>query len=68
MSMRFFQRFSLLALCWGVPICPALSAVASTLAPAANFGPYNVSFLEGGIGLSRPLSVDAALLTAQAPW
>jgi hypothetical protein len=69
MSTRFCQRFALLALCWGVMICPALSAVApSTLAPAANFGPYNVSFLEGGIGLARPLSVEAALLGVQAPW
>lgn len=29
MSMRFFQRFSLLALFWGLSECPALSAVAA---------------------------------------
>jgi hypothetical protein len=69
MSTRIFQRFALITLCWATPICPALSAGAtSTLAPDANLGPYNVSFLEGGIGLRRPLSIEAALLGPQAPW
>jgi Glycosyl hydrolase 2 galactose-binding domain-like/Exo-beta-D-glucosaminidase Ig-fold domain/Concanavalin A-like lectin/glucanases superfamily/Glycosyl hydrolases family 2/Glycosyl hydrolases family 2, TIM barrel domain len=36
--------------------------------PRANFGPYNSTFLEGGVGFSRPLSADAAILTARAPW
>jgi hypothetical protein len=34
----------------------------------ANFGPYNATFLEGGVGLSRPLTADAPLLAARAPW
>jgi beta-galactosidase/beta-glucuronidase len=34
----------------------------------ANFGPYNATFLEGGVGLSRPLAPETALLAAQAPW
>jgi len=33
-----------------------------------NFGPYNSTFLEGGIGQSRPLAADSALLAAGAPW
>lgn len=36
--------------------------------PRASFGPYNTTFLEGGVGLARPLSVDAPLLPAGAPW
>ena len=48
-------------------IWPALSPGAA-LAPAANFGPYNATFLDGGVGLSRPLPEQAALLAADAPW
>ena len=39
-----------------------------TLGADANFGPYNVSFLEGGVGLARPLSEEAAAARAGAPW
>ncbi|HEX3913363.1 MAG TPA: LamG-like jellyroll fold domain-containing protein [Steroidobacteraceae bacterium] len=47
----------------------ALSRAAPAgLAPTANFGPYNVSFLEGSIGLTRPLSTQAAPLAAGTPW
>jgi Exo-beta-D-glucosaminidase Ig-fold domain/Concanavalin A-like lectin/glucanases superfamily/Glycosyl hydrolases family 2/Glycosyl hydrolases family 2, sugar binding domain/Glycosyl hydrolases family 2, TIM barrel domain len=48
---------------------PALSLGAVTvLAPESNFGPYNVSILEGGVGLSRPLSDQAQLLAPGSPW
>ena len=33
-----------------------------------NFGPYNTTFLEGGVGESRPLAPDLALLGSGAPW
>ena len=41
---------------------------AETMPGDANFGPYHASFLEGGVGLSRPLSAAAAPLAAGAPW
>ena len=36
--------------------------------PTASFGPYNVTILEGGVGLSRPLSAEAPVLAANAHW
>jgi hypothetical protein len=35
---------------------------------ADHSGPYNVTILEGGEGLTRPLSADSASLAANAPW
>jgi hypothetical protein len=55
--------FSCMALC-----APGQAAAPTATDPALNFGPYNVSFLEGGIGLSRPLAPDAAPLAPGAPW
>ena len=56
----------------GITLILALVCGASRVAYAAeasvNFGPYNSTFLEGGIGLSRPLSSDAPVLAAHAPW
>jgi hypothetical protein len=34
----------------------------------ANAGPYNLTFLEGGIGMSRPLTTDNPALPANAAW
>jgi Exo-beta-D-glucosaminidase Ig-fold domain/Concanavalin A-like lectin/glucanases superfamily/Glycosyl hydrolases family 2/Glycosyl hydrolases family 2, sugar binding domain/Glycosyl hydrolases family 2, TIM barrel domain len=48
--------------------CGLSVAAAATLKPDANFGPYNVNFLEGGIGMTRPLSDQAEPLGAAAPW
>ena len=36
--------------------------------PRTNVGPYNVTFLEGGVGLTRPLAADMPLLGAHAAW
>ena len=47
---------------------PGGVADATALAPTANFGPYNVTFLEGGVGLARPLSEAAAPIASGAPW
>ena len=48
----------------------ALAALTASSAPdpRTNVGPYNVTFLEGGVGLTRPLAADMALLGARAPW
>ncbi len=46
----------------GVPTVPVEGDV------TANFGPYNVRILEGGIGVTRPLADDSPLLAAGAPW
>jgi hypothetical protein len=35
---------------------------------AMNLGPYNATFLEGGIGIARPLSAESPLVAAGAPW
>ena len=50
-------------LCAGV--APALPAPPHA---TDNFGPYNATFLEGGVGESRPLAADSALLAAGASW
>jgi Exo-beta-D-glucosaminidase Ig-fold domain/Concanavalin A-like lectin/glucanases superfamily/Glycosyl hydrolases family 2/Glycosyl hydrolases family 2, TIM barrel domain len=34
----------------------------------ANFGPYNLRILEGGIGVTRPLAEDSPLLAGAAPF
>jgi hypothetical protein len=56
----------------GMIACAALAASAqqppSGPSGTANFGPYNATFLEGGVGLSRPLAPDRPLLAADAPW
>jgi hypothetical protein len=33
-----------------------------------NFGPYNLTVLEGGVGLHRQLAADVGLASADAPW
>src|SRR2546429_6499504 len=42
--------------------------IGSAAQPADNTGPYNLTFLEGGIGLTRPLAADNPTLAANAPW
>jgi hypothetical protein len=65
----FYRRLALHLLWLGVAHWPALSLAETAVAsPTSNFGPYNVEFLEGGIGLSRPLAADAGPLAAGAPW
>jgi beta-galactosidase/beta-glucuronidase len=69
MGSGFYRGLALLWLCMGAAYWPTLScADTAALAPTANLGPYNVEFLEGGIGLSRPLSPDAGLLGPGTPW
>ena len=33
-----------------------------------NSGPYNLTFLEGGVGLNRPLAADDPTPAANASW
>ena len=61
-----FKRLTgLLALMW---LAAGACATAAAPGPDENLGPYNVSILEGGIGLSRPLAQDAVPLAPGAPW
>jgi Exo-beta-D-glucosaminidase Ig-fold domain/Glycosyl hydrolases family 2/Concanavalin A-like lectin/glucanases superfamily/Glycosyl hydrolases family 2, sugar binding domain/Glycosyl hydrolases family 2, TIM barrel domain len=60
---------------WLFTLCLALfswscqvAAEISTPLPNANFGPYNLSILAGGIGVVRPLSKDSSVLDAGQPW
>jgi hypothetical protein len=54
----------------GLALCALGTAAASgyALLSSANFGPYNVTFLEGGVGVSRPLAEGAVPLGAGVPW
>ena len=42
--------------------------IGSAAQPADNTGPYNLTCLEGGIGLTRPLAADNPTLPANVPW
>lgn len=61
MSCSLRRQFVLIACAWG-----ATSAFAAS--PADDSGPYNLTFLEGGIGMSRPLAADNPTLPANASW
>ncbi len=41
---------------------------ADSAGPSANLGPYNATFLAGGVGLRQSLPADASLLRAGAEW
>jgi hypothetical protein len=69
MSRRFFKCAALSSLCLAVFALPGRTPAAlPDPTPDANLGPYNVSILEGGVGVDRRLSKDAILLDAGAPW
>jgi glycosyl hydrolase family 2/Ig-like domain-containing protein/concanavalin A-like lectin/glucanase superfamily protein len=36
--------------------------------PTTRFGPYNATFLAGGIGIEEPLAPDSTVSEARAPW
>jgi Exo-beta-D-glucosaminidase Ig-fold domain/Glycosyl hydrolases family 2, sugar binding domain/Glycosyl hydrolases family 2/Concanavalin A-like lectin/glucanases superfamily/Glycosyl hydrolases family 2, TIM barrel domain len=69
MSRRLSKCAALSSLCLAAIVWSsrALAALPDPT-PDANFGPYNVSILEGGVGVERRLSKDAILLEAGAPW
>jgi Exo-beta-D-glucosaminidase Ig-fold domain/Glycosyl hydrolases family 2/Glycosyl hydrolases family 2, sugar binding domain/Concanavalin A-like lectin/glucanases superfamily/Glycosyl hydrolases family 2, TIM barrel domain len=69
MSRRLCGYAALASLCLAFvnsPASPLDSTPESRL--DTNFGPYNVTILEGGVGLQRPLNKNAHLLDAGAPW
>ena len=69
MRKRLVCGLALCALWESITVCPALSSGPPTAnLGTANFGPYNATFLESGVGLTRALSGQAAPLAAQAPW
>jgi hypothetical protein len=59
---------SVVSLLLAAGLLQAQTQPAQHLGAAANFGPYNATFLAGGIGLSNPLSPDSPVLKAGAPW
>jgi len=60
---------SWLLLAAGVARAAGIAQAGSKEPPTTlNFGPYNVVFLGGGIGLSRPLSDESPILRSGAPW
>ena len=62
--MRTMSVICLLALLGTAGACPvAVAGVSAT----DNAGPYNVQILAGGIGLTRPLAQQAAILAPNAP-
>ena len=67
------MRSKILALIslWGLvaSIAPARPAADSAAHPQSeNLGPYNLTVLEGGVGLQRRLAPDAGLAAPGAPW
>jgi hypothetical protein len=69
MSRRLEYGAALFALCFAVLSWSSrVLAETSSPLPDANFGPYNLSILEGGIGVVRPLSKEASLLGPGEPW
>ena len=77
MNQRFVRRFGLptrlrlTGASAALTVIVAAALMTTALAapdPRANVGPYNVTFLEGGTGLTRPLGTDMPLLGAHAPW
>ena len=58
------QRAALVLMWLGV----ATAAVAANPDVTNNLGPYNLAFLEGGVGLTRPLAADSPALAANGSW
>jgi hypothetical protein len=58
-----------LAICLLLALCASSIRAATTAPdPLSGFGPYNVTILEGGVGLSQPLDANAPVLPADARW
>jgi hypothetical protein len=61
-------KCSAVALLLAAAVLHAQSQLPAPAGPFANFGPYNATFLAGGVGLSNPLSPDSPVLPAGAAW
>jgi hypothetical protein len=69
MPRRLQHAAALCSLC--IAVCSSAGRVvaeASSSSPNANFGPYNVRILEGGVGSVRPLFNEASVLASGEPW
>ena len=44
------------------------AAPGGELEVSANRGPYNLTFLEGGVGVVRPLAAGSGVVDASSPW
>jgi len=47
---------------------PATEAAEQAPSSTANFGPYNVTVLKGGVGLTEPLAPDSSVIEAGTTW
>src|SRR5882762_815468 len=45
-----------------------VAVLAQAADPSLNLGPYNVTALEGGVGIIRPLAARSLVSAAAAPW
>jgi hypothetical protein len=53
---------------WRPAMCLCLVTIIAPADPPLNLGPYNVTALEGGIGIVRPLGARSLMSAATAPW
>ncbi len=53
---------------WGSALAALVAASATPAHAGDNLGPYNATFLQGGVGEIRPLAADSPLLAAGAAW
>jgi hypothetical protein len=65
MPISWRQQVAAFVLMW---LGSAAAYGAAPPGPADNLGPYNLTFLEGGVGLTRPLAADSPALAANGAW
>jgi beta-galactosidase/beta-glucuronidase len=65
MPISYCRQFAALILMW---LGTAAATAAANPDATHNLGPYNLTFLEGGIGLTRPLAADSPALAANGSW
>jgi hypothetical protein len=62
------SRLARATLCVVLALGASSNRAATEPDATAGFGPYNVTFLEGGVGLKQPLDANASVLAANASW
>ena len=64
------RHYALILMTFAAGVAIASSSAASPTASTAseNFGPFNVSVLEGSVGTERPLAADVGLAAPGVPW
>jgi hypothetical protein len=66
--LYLFAILSPVSLPWPSIAQEADRALDAPADPSLNLGPYNVTALEGGIGIARPLAARSAVSAGGAPW